>query len=166
MHPAALAPDRLLAECDEQRTRRSGPGGQHRNKVETAVVLHHRPSGISAEASERRSQSENREMALFRLRLRLALEIRLPVSSPYAPSLLWQARCREGKISVNSQHQDFPTILAEGLDVLVACGFDPAAAARELNCTASQLIKLLQKEPQFLARVNRERQRLGMHLLK
>src|SRR5262249_27924451 len=42
-HPAARAPDALLAECEVRRTRRSGPGGQNRNKVETAVVLRHLP---------------------------------------------------------------------------------------------------------------------------
>ena len=37
------------------------------------MVLVHRPTGITAEASERRTQGENREAALFRLRLRMAL---------------------------------------------------------------------------------------------
>lgn len=49
----------------------SGPGGQHRNKVETGVRLRHRPSGLVVTASERRSQFENREMAYERLAARL-----------------------------------------------------------------------------------------------
>mgnify|MGYP001288551881 CR=1 FL=1 len=70
MHPAALQSEILLTQCEESRTKRSGPGGQHRNKTETAVVLTHQPSGIVAEASERRSQAANRRVALWRLRLR------------------------------------------------------------------------------------------------
>ena len=50
-HPAAHDLERLLADCDVRFTRRSGPGGQNRNKVETAVVLTHRPTGLVAEAT-------------------------------------------------------------------------------------------------------------------
>ena len=49
----------------------SGPGGQHRNKVETGVRLHHRPSGLTVTASERRSQHANREAAFERMAERL-----------------------------------------------------------------------------------------------
>ncbi len=52
--------------------RASGPGGQRRNKVATAVRLTHLPSGVTVTASERRSRRQNREVALRRLKERLA----------------------------------------------------------------------------------------------
>src|SRR5262245_62118596 len=105
-HPASLPPAELLAQCQTRRTRRSGPGGQHRNKVETAVVLTHVPTGLRAEANERRSQAENLRMALFRLRVNLALEVRQLKGA--APSALWQSRCRGGRIVLSAEHDDFP----------------------------------------------------------
>jgi hypothetical protein len=165
-HPAALPVERLLADCDIRRTRRSGPGGQHRNKVETAVILLHRPTQISAEASERRSQEENRQEAVFRLRLRLAVEVRHLVSEPYRPSELWISRCQGGKVAVNARHDDFPAVLAEVLDVVVSFEHDVRLAAASLACTPSQLTKLLQQEPRAMLIVNQAREQLGLHKLK
>jgi protein subunit release factor A len=48
-----------------------GPGGQHRNKTQNAVRLHHRPSGVVVTATERRSLEANRRAAFERLVARL-----------------------------------------------------------------------------------------------
>ena len=166
IHPAALPVEQLLADCVIRRMRRSGPGGQHRNKVETAVSIEHRPTGLAAEASERRSQAVNREVAIFRLRLRLAVDVRHALGVPHAPSQLWLARCRGGKVVVNAEHGDFPAILAEALDAVAGCNNDMKAAAQTLGCTPSQLTKLLQQEPRAIAGVNRAREQSGLHKLK
>jgi RF-1 domain len=166
-HPASLPVERLLAECDVCRTRRGGPGGQHRNKVETAVVLTHRPTGIRAEASERRSQAENQWQALRRLRVRLAIEIRRSTGASRAaePSPLWQSRSAAGRLAINPAHADFPALLAEALDVVADADFDVSAAADWLGVSGSQLVRLLKHEPLAWVRVNDGRRDRGLRPL-
>lgn len=57
----------LERDCTVEFVRASGPGGQHRNKRETGVRLTHTPSGMVVMATERRSQSLNRELAFARM---------------------------------------------------------------------------------------------------
>ena len=141
MHPARLPVETLLTECTVRRGRRSGPGGQHRNKVETAVQLVHGVTGVGAEATERRSQAANLRTAAFRLRVNLALKHRSDEVPPRTPSKLWISRCARGRLQVNPEHEDFPALLAEALDFLHAVEADVRKAATYLQCTSSQLVK-------------------------
>lgn len=66
-----LDDDALLAQCEVQAHRASGPGGQHRNKAETAVRLVHLPTGVTVEGKDERSRTQNLRIALSRLREKL-----------------------------------------------------------------------------------------------
>ena len=165
MHPACLQPDSLLAECSQKAARRSGPGGQHRNKVETAVILTHLPTTTQAEANERRSQAENRAVALHRLRLKLALELRTPADKASGPSDLWRSRCRKGKILIAGEHADYPCLLAELFDFLDDAEYDMSLTAAHFEATASQLTKLIRKYPAALQQLNLRRSELGLNKL-
>ncbi len=170
MHPCFLSDSELLAECETIRQRRSGPGGQHRNKVETAIRLTHQPTGLSAQASERRSQADNLKQALFRLRLELAVNHRSEIDLPLLiehmeKSELWQKRCKNGKISVNLAHFDFPAMLADALDCLAISQWDHKKTAEILQLSGSQLIKFLKKEPRAMNLLNQQRQQAGLNRL-
>jgi hypothetical protein len=170
VHPASLPAEELLAQTRESRTRRSGPGGQHRNKVETKVTLLHEPTGVEAQASERRSAEDNRKVAFMRLRLALATQIRrAPIARDSfgdVTSDLWRSRTRGGVISCNPSHRDFATLLAEALDVIADCGQDAKKAALRLSVTASQLIKFVKDHPAAFDMWNKARLDRGLHVLK
>ena len=72
-----MNPEILKKQVVIETYRSRGPGGQRKNKVETAVRLKHLPSGITVTATEHRSQVENRKLAFERLRERL-IKLNLP----------------------------------------------------------------------------------------
>lgn len=94
-----LLPDEsLLAQCEVQAHRASGPGGQHRNKAETAVRLVHLPSGVSVEGKDERSRTQNLRIALGRLREKLARRAyRPPPRRPTRPSRAAKQRRLDAK---------------------------------------------------------------------
>ncbi|MFE8595760.1 peptide chain release factor-like protein [Archangium violaceum] len=64
----ALDDDALLRTCEVEFFIASGPGGQHRNTTASGVRLTHPPTELSVTGTERRSQSQNKGVALERLR--------------------------------------------------------------------------------------------------
>lgn len=166
-HPATLEEADLLKDCEIEIGRVSGPGGQNRNRRDTAVWIQHRPTGIDAQATERRSQAQNRHMAIKRLRRRLAVEARTLASRDrHQASDLWKARRQGDKLSVNPDHADYPALLAEALDLVVARRFDLAGAAGLLGVTMSQLSRLIRHDKAAFAKVNQGRAEVGLAPLR
>lgn len=173
VHPSQLEDDELEAQLDVERTRASGPGGQHRNRTETAIRLVHTPTGIKAAASERRSQHENFRMAMKRMRLNLALQYRTPLEDSdfvapgeYQPSAIWKMRVKNSRIRVNVEHSDFPALLAEVLDRLHVDEDDLSRTATAFGVSTSQLVRFLKLEPAALAQLNERRRKRGYKPLR
>ena len=137
----------LLAQCEFDRFRASGPGGQKRNVSDSAVRLRHRPSGLAAEANESRSQHENRRRALARLRRTIALapSLRAPVAlESYAPpSEVEAVRGKDGRIAVGRRDARFLPALAAIFDLLEACEWRLSDAAKALGISTAALGRLL-----------------------
>ncbi len=166
VHPAALDTETLMKECSITRGRASGPGGQHRNKVETHITVTHTPTGIDAQAGERRLAKENQSVAIRRLRLKLAMGFRVGVPDGEIRSALWKTRCVKKRIVCNPKHHDYPSLLCEALDVIEACGFDVKKAATRLGCSTTQLIRFVADHRPAFEQLNQSREDHGLHRLK
>ena len=66
-----LALLKIIFDLEEKTCRGSGAGGQHRNVTDSAVILTHKPTGVSVRVESERSQHANRDNAYRLLRARL-----------------------------------------------------------------------------------------------
>lgn len=90
--------DALLAECDVDTFRSGGPGGQHQNVTESGVRLRHRPSGLVVVCRQERSQHQNKQTCLLRLRRRLLEQQQTPAERrPTQPTAASRERRRQEK---------------------------------------------------------------------
>lgn len=151
---------KLLAECEIDYHRVKGPGGQHRNKVASAVRLRHRPSGLVVTGAERRSQHENKANAVERLREGLALVARLPA----AEHVMWPEgiAIRDGRLRVSVSNPAIHHVVALVLDAFATEQGKLKEAAARLNITPSSLTKFLADHPKAWRAVNDLRQASGL----
>jgi len=162
--------DALIAQCEVDRYRASGPGGQHRNKTESAVRLRHKLTGVSAIGEDSRSQSENKLHAVRRLRAAIALDVREPVRlDGWTPSPRLAAFVAAGTAPLGAKTRltgEYWASIAELLDVLVAGGLEIAATAQRLGVTTGALSKLLLHDEQVGRAVNDLRRAKQMRPLR
>ena len=151
-----LADDRLEKLCRIERRIGAGPGGQHRNRTQSAVVMSHPASGIRGFADDQREQSRNRAVALARLRLNLALEWRQPPPAawPFAPE------------PPGRKARDYALWAAALLDVLAGHGWRVAETAGFCGLSTGRLVRLLARDEDLWQAVNRARAAAGQSVLR
>lgn len=165
-----VSDDALIAQCEVDRYRASGPGGQHRNKTESAVRLRHKLTGVSAIGEDSRSQAENKIHAVRRLRSAIALEIREPVGlEHYAPSRRLASMTAAGTAPLGAKTKltgEYWASMAELLDLLVAGDLEIGTTAQRLGITTGALSKLLLHDELVGRTVNDLRRAKGMRPLR
>jgi hypothetical protein len=162
--------DALIAQCEVDRYRASGPGGQHRNKTESAVRLRHKPSGTTAIGEDSRSQAENKLHAVRRLRAAIALEVREPVAlDGFTPSPRLAALVAGGTAPLGAKTRvtgEYWAAIAELLDLLVAGDLEIGATAQRLGITTGAMSKLLLHDEHVARAVNDLRRGRNMRPLR
>lgn len=168
-HPAwrdflPLDDDALFAQCEFDRFRASGPGGQKRNVTESAVRLRHRPSGLAAVATESRSQHENRARALRRLRTTIALTLRAPVAlEGYAPPVELADALKSG---FGRRDKRFLAAIAALFDLLEAVAWRVSEGAKLLGVATAALGRLMERDAAVLRAANERRRALDLRPLR
>ena len=165
-----VSDEALIAQSEVDRYRASGPGGQHRNKTESAVRLRHRASGTMAIGEDSRSQAENKVHAVRRLRAAIALEVREPVAlDGFAASPRLAALVAGGTAPLGARTRltgDYWAAIAELLDLLVAGELEIGATAQRLGITTGALSKLLLHDERVARGVNDLRRLRGLRPLR
>ena len=167
-HPyLSLTDDELVRQCVVETMRASGPGGQHRNKTESGVRMRHGPTGVSTQAFERRSQHENRAVALRRLRANIAIEWRQAVEvGSFAPGDELAGILPGAKGRVGPNNERFWPGIAMLLDLFVALECSVSGTAASLGISTGALSRLLLDSPTVGAKVNELRAARGMRALR
>ena len=163
---AALSPDQLLAQCDVDTYRASGPGGQKRNKTSSAVRLRHPPTGLLVIAEESRSQHENKARALVRLSHALYLHLRDELSPDLTPEAVAALPGYAGTLALGRKDPRFWPAVGVVLDVLTATGARVAGAAALLGVSTGNLVDFLQTDPKVWQEANRLRAASGQKPLR
>lgn len=161
----SLSDSELLAECDEDRLRAGGPGGQKRNKTDSTIRLRHRPTGLVVMATESRSQSENRARALRRLRESLAYRRREPLEESIAEGKL-AALASSGEFELRPRDPRFLPAAAEALDLLQAHRGRIADAAERLGISTATLSRFFASTPDLWQSAQQIRQSHGLPPLR
>ncbi len=163
-----LTDEQLLAQCEVDTYRASGPGGQKRNKTSSAVRLRHLPSGMLVIAEESRSQHENKARALRRIRQALYLKLRDTLTSEeMTPEILASnaefgpARDAEGRLHLGVKDPRFWPAVGVVLDVLLLHEGRLSEAAAALGTSTANLGDFLRSDDKVWEQANLMRIQFG-----
>ena len=145
--------DEILALNEEELGRivefdffkRSGNGGQKRNKTSSAVRVTLKEFAISAEDCTERSQKLNRSKALQKLHRKIAMTVRQDISDEI--------------ITIVAPSNDrYPLFLARLIDLLSSVNYSFKECGLKLNLSSSQVEKLLRRDASLWQFIQSKRQ--------
>lgn len=132
----------LWAQCEWDRYRSRGPGGQKRNKTDSSVRLRHLPTGTIVIATESRSQHENRRRAVRRLREALAYQCRQPITAERLESVP-----DDVSLAVRPRDERFLPLAARLLDLLDHEHGQVSSVAERSKVSTAQLVDFFRTTP-------------------
>jgi len=141
-----LSDSELLKLCEVSSYKGSGPGGQHRNKTNSGIKLRIENGELRIESysCDDRSAHINKLLALKKLRLKIALQIReepalqIPFAFPGST----------GKISADNKL--YPEFIGDVLDRIKAAGGDLNEASKMWGLSKSALNKIILQDKKVL----------------
>ena len=145
----SMSDEMLVRYCKLEFFKATGNGGQKRNKTSSAVRVTIQELGVSAEDCSERSQHRNREIALNKLRRRIAYQIRqefIPFERP----------------ECSLTHADYPLYMAKLLDLLYSCSWDYREAAVKIGVSSSSMLKTIARDPELFTYYNNMRRNSGL----
>ncbi len=169
--PTILTDPQLLAQCDVDTYRASGPGGQKRNKTSSGRATHGiGPTGLIVIAEESRSQHENKAKALKRIRQALYLQIRDDLSGATTESLAAHPDLTGavvgGSLPPSTKSIQFWPAAGIALDLLAAFQGQVSTAADLLSVSTAQFTDFLRIDPKVWQEANRIRAAAGLKTLR
>jgi hypothetical protein len=142
----------LFVHCTMESFQASGPGGQRRNRKFSAVRITHKPTNLSVISAETRSQLNNRQIALRKLRIKLAIEIR-------GPNIFLD------RLKISLSNPMYPLWIALLFDKLWKFKFSISKTADSLHISTSKLIKLIARDSSIWKTINYNRENFGLKKL-
>ena len=162
----SLSDREFLKQCVLDAYTASGPGGQKRNRTYSAMRVTHKPTGLSVVAEESRSQHENRVRALRRLKILLALRLRV------SPEHCWNLPeellpyFKPSVRRMNPKNERYPLFCAAMLDLLYLQRGSLSATAGMLGISTGQCSPLFVISKDLMAAANAIRAQFGLKPIK
>tara|TARA_B100000029_G_scaffold512072_1_gene607765 strand:- start:8600 stop:9106 length:507 start_codon:yes stop_codon:yes gene_type:complete len=149
-----LTDQELMEQCVLDKFRASGPGGQKKNKTDSAVRIRHVSSGLVGLSSESRSQHINRVYALRRLRLKIALTLRSNPPNVRSELEKFVQQTKNSSFTLNTRNSKYSIIVASLFDELSANNWKVSLTAKKIGVTSSSLNKFLRSNPELWRALN------------
>jgi len=162
----ALTDAEFLKQCSLDAYTASGPGGQKRNRTYSAMRVTHKPTGLSVVAEESRSQHENRVRALRRLKILLALRLRVHAEHGWNLPEELLPYFNPSVRRMNPKNERYPLFCAAMLDLLYLQRGSLSATAGILGISTGQCGPLFVISKDLMAAANGIRAHFGFKPIK